>query len=232
MKNYLVVGGSTGIGASLVEKLLNDGNNVYATYFRNQISFTHPGLTVRQIDIADTGIDWSFLPDDLSGVVYCPGTLNLRPFTRISPQDFVKDFEIQVVGAVNALQAALPALKNGLNPSIVLFSTVAVQTGFNYHTQVATSKGAIEGLVRSLAAELAPTIRVNAIAPSLTDTPLASKLLSSEEKRESNALRHPLKKLGTAADIAEMCSFLLSDKSSWITGQVMHVDGGVSALKV
>jgi NAD(P)-dependent dehydrogenase (short-subunit alcohol dehydrogenase family) len=114
----------------------------------------------------------------------------------------------------------------------VLFSTVAVQAGFNFHSQVAVSKGAIEGLSKSLAAEFAPTIRVNAIAPSLTDTPLASKMLDKPEKKEANAQRHPLKRIGEADDIAQAAAFLLSDKSSWITGQVLHVDGGMSTLKV
>jgi len=125
----------------------------------------------------------------------------------------------------------LPRLKKSENASIVLFSTVAVQTGFNFHSQVAVSKGAIEGLSRSLAAEFAPKIRVNAIAPSLTDTGLASKLLSSEEKKQANAERHPLKKIGTPKDIAEMAVFLLSEKANWITGQILHVDGGMSSIK-
>ena len=123
-------------------------------------------------------------------------------------------------------------MKSSKDPSIVLFSTVAVSTGYNFHTQVATSKGAIEGLSKSLAAEFAPKIRVNCVAPSLTDTPLASKLLSTEEKKQANADRHPLKKIGTANNVAEMAAFLLSDKASWISGQVLHVDGGMSSLRV
>jgi NAD(P)-dependent dehydrogenase (short-subunit alcohol dehydrogenase family) len=126
----------------------------------------------------------------------------------------------------------VPKLKLSENAAILLFSTVAVQIGLPYHTQVASSKGAIEGLTKSLAAEYAPKIRVNCIAPSLTDTPLAAGLLSNEQKREANAQRHPLKRVGTAEDMANLAEFLLSEKSSWITGQIMHVDGGISTLKI
>ncbi|MEP6597760.1 MAG: SDR family oxidoreductase, partial [Ginsengibacter sp.] len=117
------------------------------------------------------------------------------------------------------------------NASIVLFSTVAVQTGLPFHAQVAASKGALEGLTKALAAEFAPKIRVNCIAPSLTDTPLASSLLNTGQKAEANAQRHPLKRIGTTADIANLAEFILSDKASWITGQIIHVDGGISTLK-
>lgn len=109
---------------------------------------------------------------------------------------------------------------------------MAVQTGFPFHAQVAVSKGAIEGLTRALAAEWAPNIRVNAVAPSLTDTPLAAKYLSSEEKVQANAQRHPLKKLGSPLDIAQMAAFLLSEQSAWMTGQILHVDGGMSSVKL
>jgi len=172
-----------------------------------------------------------FLPNELDGIVYCPGAIELKPFARISPENFTTDFNLQVLGAIKVVQHCLPQLKKGNAPSILFFSTVAVQTGFNFHSQVAVSKGAIEGLTRSLAAELSPTIRVNAIAPSLTETPLAAKLLNSEEKKQANADRHPLKRIGTPSDIAEMAAFLLSSKSAWITGQIIGIDGGMSAIK-
>jgi NAD(P)-dependent dehydrogenase (short-subunit alcohol dehydrogenase family) len=168
----------------------------------------------------------------LHGLVYCPGAINLRPFARIQASDFTNDFNLQVGGAVKVLQAALPALKNSGAASIILFSTVAVQLGLNFHTQVAASKGAIEGLTKALSAELSPNIRVNCIAPSLTNTPLAAGLLNTEQKIEANAQRHPLKRVGTVEDIAEMACFLLSEKSSWTTGQILHVDGGMSTIKM
>jgi NAD(P)-dependent dehydrogenase (short-subunit alcohol dehydrogenase family) len=143
----------------------------------------------------------------------------------------MEDYHLQVLGAIKVIQNILPKLKSAENASIVLFSTVAVQLGFNFHTQVSTSKGALEGLTRALAAELAPVVRVNAIAPSLTDTPLAHKLLNNEEKKEVNGQRHPLKRIGHPKDIAEMAAFLLAEKSSWMTGQIIHVDGGISSIK-
>ena len=167
----------------------------------------------------------------MTGIIYCPGSINLRPFERIKPADFINDFNLQVVGAIKTIQAVIPKLKNSENATIILFSTVAVQTGLPFHSQVSASKGAIEGLTKALAAEYAPKIRVNCIAPSLTDTPLAASLLNSDQKREANALRHPLKRIGTTQDIANMAEFLLSNKASWITGQIMHVDGGISSLK-
>ena len=230
MGNYLVVGASSGIGKAVATQLAHEGHQVYATFNNNSIEAI-PNITAYPLNVLDENLDFSFLPDTIHGVVYCPGTINLKPFARITPNDFTQDFNLQVGGAIKVIQAALPALKNSGKGSIVLFSTVAVQLGLNFHTQVATSKGAIEGLAKALSAELAPTIRVNCIAPSLTDTPLAASLLNSEQKVEANSLRHPLKRVGTVNDISEMTCFLLSEKASWITGQIMHVDGGMSAIK-
>lgn len=171
------------------------------------------------------------MPNEIHGLVYCPGSINLKPFDRIKPADFELDYQLQVIGVIKIIQQVLPKMKISLNASIILFSTVAVQTGLPFHTQVAASKGAIEGLTKALAAEFAPKIRVNTIAPSLTNTPLANSLINSEQKMDANAQRHPLKRIGTAADIANMAEYLLSEKASWITGQIFHVDGGISAIK-
>lgn len=228
MKNVLVVGASSGIGASLTQLLQQEGHNVWGTYRSNEIS----GGQFHYLDVLEEELSLDFLPETLDGLVYCPGSINLKPFARIKPSAFEEDYKLQVIGAIKVLQAALKPLKKSGNASVVLFSTVAVQAGFNFHAQVAASKGALEGLTRALAAEFAPKIRVNCIAPSLTDTPLAAKLLNSDEKKAANAQRHPLKKIGTAEDIAQMASFLLSDKSAWISGQIMHVDGGMSNLKI
>ncbi|MEQ9064478.1 MAG: SDR family oxidoreductase [Vicingaceae bacterium] len=231
MKTYLVIGSSSGIGRALSGILLEQGHRVMGTFNRNNDTIQSSNAVYHQLDVTKEDLDLSFIPESLDGLVYCPGSINLMPFHRIKPAEFLNDYSLQVLGAVKVLQGAMPALKKA-EGSVVMYSTVAVQNGFTFHSQVATSKGAIEGLTRSLAAEWAPTIRVNCIAPSLTDTPLASKLLSSEEKKSANAQRHPLKKIGQATDIAEMASFLLSDKAAWITGQVMHVDGGMSKIKL
>ncbi len=229
MKKYLIIGASSGIGKTLAEMLAAEGHEVFATYFKSEINLSV--IHFQYLDVTAKEIELDNLPEVLDGVVYCPGSINLLPFHRFKPDDFVKDYQLQVVGAVKVIQAVLPNLKKSKQASIVLFSTVAVQSGYNFHAQVAASKGAIEGLTRSLAAEFAPQIRVNAIAPSLTQTPLAEKLLNTEQKAEANANRHPLKRIGQSEDIAQMATFLLSEKSSWITGQIMHVDGGMSSIK-
>lgn len=230
MANYLIIGGSSGIGKSLVNQLQNAGNSVFATHKNTHVSSKETGVSYYYLDVSvDFSLD--FLPDTLDGMVYSPGNIHLKPFHRLSPESFMEDYNIQVVGAIRSIQQALPALKMADSSSIVLFSTVAVQSGFNFHSQISASKGAIEGLTRSLAAEFAPRIRVNCIAPSLTDTPLAAKLLNTDAKREANAERHPLKRVGQAEDMASMASFLLSDQSSWITGQVFPVDGGLSSIR-
>lgn len=231
MKNYLIVGASSGIGKSLANKLAEDGHQVFATYNEHPADEGAKNISYSQLNVLDAELDLSFLPEKLDGIAYCPGTINLKPFARIKPEDYTGDYELQVIGAIKVLQGTAAKLKAAGNASVVLFSTVAVQLGFNFHTQVAASKGAIEGLTRSLAAEWAPVIRVNAIAPSITDTPLASKLVGSEDKKEANAQRHPLKKIGAPEDIAELASFLLSDQSSWMTGQILHLDGGMSSIK-
>lgn len=228
-KNFLIAGASSGIGFSLAQSLISQGANVFSA------SRTQPNLPISHISWNAENPDsqvFSELPANLDGIVYCPGTINLKPFNRLSIDDFQKDFQINVLGAINVIQANLSRLKAAQNASIVLFSTVAVQTGMGFHASVATSKGAIEGLTKSLAAEFAPSkIRVNAIAPSLTDTPLAKMLLSSPEKIDASNKRHPLGRVGTSEDIAAMAKFLLSDEGSWITGQVFHIDGGMGTLK-
>ncbi|KAA3630389.1 MAG: SDR family NAD(P)-dependent oxidoreductase [Bacteroidetes bacterium] len=231
MKNFLIIGASSGIGKQLAIQLAEKGQNVYGTYHETPVDQSNSTINYYPLNVLDEAPDLSFLPDEIHGLAYCPGSINLKPFKRIKPAAFTEDFNLQVTGAIKVLQAILPRFsKQGA--SIVFFSTVAVQQGFNFHSQVATSKGAIEGLTRALAAELAPKVRVNCIAPSLTDTPLAARLLNTPEKVEANAQRHPLKKVGTPADIANAAEFLLQDNSSWMTGQILHVDGGMSTVKV
>lgn len=228
---YLVAGGSSGIGLELVKNLAGNGNEVIVVSRTNENLAGINGVSHIQHDFSQPE-PLQLSLDSLDGIAYCPGTINLKPFRSLKPKDFEHDFQVNVLGAINCVQTSLSALKKGNNPSIVLFSTVAVNQGMKYHASVAASKGAVEGLTKSLAAELSPDCRVNCIAPSVVDTPLAGRLLSSPEKKEASAKRHPLNKVGEAADIASMAEFLLSEKSGWITGQIIGIDGGMSTLRM
>ena len=225
---YLVVGGSKGIGKACTEILLEGGHEVIVAS-RSNSEISH--LPIEHIEL-DVTQDVSELEDfdELNGLIFCPGSINLKPFHRMDIELFKQDMELNVYGAIKTIQATLPALKNG-NGSVVLFSTVAVSQGMPFHASVASAKGALEGLTRSLAAEYAPDIRVNAIAPSLTDTPLAESLVSNDKKREVSEARHPLKKIGRPEDIASLAVHLVSENGVWISGQVIGVDGGMSRLR-
>lgn len=228
-KNYLIVGATSAIGKAIVNQLNNEGANLYLTA-RNSKDLE--ALEHSNIQTVDVTQDFDLeLPDQLDGIVYCPGSINLKPFHRLKTEDFLNDFQLNHLGAVKVIQQSLTALKKADKASIVLFSSVAAQTGLSFHTSISSAKAAVEGLARSLAAELAPKIRVNVVAPSLTDTPLAEKLLSSTEKKKANAERHPLKEIGESADIAEAALFLLGEKSKWVTGQILTVDGGIGSLR-
>ena len=232
-KNYVIIGGSSGIGLSLVKKLGQKGHQVTVISRTSEELAGLSNVTHLQKDILADEVDKDELPEVIDGLAYCPGSINLKPFRSLKPAAFLEDFNINVIGAVKVMQAAQRALKKAEMPaSVVLFSTVAVGQGMPFHASVAAAKGAVEGLTRSLAAEWAPRMRVNCIAPSLTDTPMAARLLATPEKTEASAQRHPLKRVGTPDDIASLAHFLLSENSGWITGQVLGVDGGMSTLKV
>ena len=228
MKNILLIGGSTGIGYELSQKLKEDNNIFIST--RNQDKFNHPNIKTNELDL-DKEFETDWLPEHLDGFIYLPGTINLRPFKGLKPSVFIEDFNINVMGCVKILQKVLPKIQAAENPSIVMFSTVAVKIGMPFHSSVSSSKGAIEGLTRSLAAEFAPKIRVNAIAPSILDTPLAEKFLNSETELENTRNRHPMKEIGSPKDISEIVKFLLEDNSKWMTGQIIPFDGGMSSVK-
>ena len=225
-KNILLIGGSSGIGLATA-KLLTQNHEVYIA---SRSSDSLIGLDIHHLpfDVTTDDLSTLDLPAELSGLVYCPGSINLRPFKGLKPEAFEADFQINVMGFIKSLQAVLTKLTT--NSSVVLYSTVAVKVGMPFHASVAASKGALEGLGKSLAAELAPKTRVNVIAPSITNTPLADRFLNNEAKMEKSAQRHPLKRVGDANDIATMTRFLLSDDSSWMTGQILGLDGGMSTL--
>ena len=227
MKTTLIIGASSAVGEAQAQIALNEGNKVIT------LSRTSPvtkGTTYYSYDLMDSN-SFPKIEEPIDQLIYCPGTINLKPFRSIKQEDFQHDLAINVLGAIQLIQHFLPNLLASSSASVVLFSTVAVQVGMPYHASIAVSKGAVEALTKSLAAEYASKIRFNCIAPSLTDTPLAGRLLSSPEKKVANGERHPMKRVGEASDLAEMAAFLLGEKSSWITGQIMHVDGGMSTLK-
>lgn len=228
-KNILLVGGSYGIGQEIARLIAEDHQVHIASRTHEHIP---AGCIHHTFDALNDNISDLDLPDVIHGLVYCPGSINLRPFKMLKPEAFSQDMELNFNALVRVLHGLLPRLKASEQASLVFFSTVAVGTGMPFHTSVAASKGAIEGFARSLAAEYAPAFRVNVIAPSLTDTPLAGKLLSSDEKKEKMGQRHPLKRVGTSTDIAQMAAFLLGENSSWITGQVFGIDGGLSTLNL
>lgn len=223
MKKVLIVGAGSGIGLALKELLKE--NSELITISR-KASVEMDNVTHYQHDVLSDNP----LPeiDELGAIIYCPGSILLKPFHRIKMDEFRADWELNFAGAVKVLQAYYPALKKSSSASVVLFSTVAAQKGMPFHASVAAAKAAIEGLTKSLAAEWAPQIRVNAIAPSLTNTRLAEGLLNTEVKLQASRERHPLKRIGEPIDIASMAHYLISDKASWITGQILHIDGGMS----
>lgn len=227
MKKIILVGVGSSIGHELAKILLEAGHLVFGIS-RSASPLQHSYYNHLVNNINNEDFPLSFLPESIDGLVYLPGTINLKPLKGLKQSDFIEDYKINVLGAVKSIQACQPRFSIG--SSIVLFSTVAVQQGMPFHASIASAKGAVEGLTRSLAAEFAPKIRVNAIAPSLTQTPLVEKLLNSDTKLQTSKERHPLKEIGTPEDIAQMAAFLLSDNAKWITGQVMKVDGGLSVI--
>ena len=227
-KKILLVGGSYGIGASLVS-LLEADCDLYIVS-RTAGDLESSSITHIAHDIATDTFPEHKLPEKLDGFVYLPGSINLKPFKMLKSANFREDMEINFFRLVETTERIMPRLNDGA--SIVFFSTVAVGRGMAYHASIAAAKGAVEGFARAIAAEYAPRVRCNVIAPSLVDTPLASRLLGNEKKRELMAERHPLKRVGSAEDIARAAAYLLSDNSSWVSGQVMGVDGGMSTLNM
>lgn len=230
-KNFVVVGGSKGIGLGIVQELSSRGHMVHVLSRSAGDLGSISGVTHHVFDVTTDEVSSDMLPESIDGLVYCPGSINLRSFRALKPEIFREDFELNVVGAIRVIQAALGGLKKNGNSSVLLFSTVAVAQGLYAHASIATSKGAIEGLTRTLAAEFAPHTRVNCLAPALTDTPMTEKFFSDSEKAKSLSEKYPLGRTGKVADLAAAGIFLLDGESQWITGQVWGIDGGMSSIR-
>ena len=227
MRNIVIIGGSKGIGSAILMQQLE--NSTVYNISRTTPDISHPNLIHFPIDV---------LKDDLPEIenidtlIYCPGSINLKPIGSLSIDDFRNDFEINVIGAVKAIQKYLPTLKKGTNPSIVLFSTVAVKLGMPFHASIATAKAGVEGLVKSLGAELASVVRINAIAPTITETSLSANILRNDRMKENMTERHPMKGYLKPEEVAEMANFLISEKAKSISGQIFEMDYGIVSFKI
>ena len=227
MKNIVIIGGSKGIGNAILLQQLE--TNLVYNISRNAPEVVHPNLIHYSLDVLqDT------LPDigNIDTLIYCPGSINLKPITSLSIDDFRNDFEINVIGAVKTIQKYLPILKKGTNPSIILFSTVAAKLGMSFHASIATAKAGVEGLVKSLGAELASVVRINAIAPTITETSLSATILRNDRMKENMIERHPMKGYLKPEEVAHMAEFLISEKAKSISGQVFEMDYGIVSFKM
>jgi 3-oxoacyl-[acyl-carrier protein] reductase len=227
MKNIVIIGGSKGIGNAILLQQLE--TNLIYNISRNAPAISHPNLKHFSLDVMN-----DTLPEieNIDVLIYCPGSINLKPIGSLSIDDFRYDFEINVIGAVKAIQKYLPALKKGIYPSILLFSTVAAKLGMPFHASIATAKAGIEGLVKSLGAELASVVRVNAIAPTITETTLAGGILRNDRMKENMAERHPMKSYLQPEEVAEMANYLISNHAKSISGQVFEMDYGIVSFKL
>lgn len=227
MKNIVIIGGSKGIGNAILLQQLE--NNLVHNISRNAPEVSHPNLTHYQLDVLKDELPTI---ENIDALIYCPGSINLKPISSLSIEDFRNDFEINVIGAVKTIQKYLAVLKKGTDPSIVLFSTVAVKLGMPFHASIATAKAGIEGLVKSLGAELASVVRVNAIAPTITETSLSAGILRNDRMKENMVERHPMKNYLKPQEVAEMANFLISEKAKSISGQVFEMDYGIVSFKI
>ncbi|MFE3868618.1 SDR family NAD(P)-dependent oxidoreductase [Flavobacterium sp. LS2P90] len=227
MKNIVIIGGSKGIGGAILLQQLE--TNLVYNISRNAPEITHPNLKHFSVDVLQDA-----LPEieNIDTLIYCPGSINLKPIGSLSIEDFRNDFEINVIGAVKAIQKYLPVLKKGTNPSIILFSTVAAKLGMPFHASIATAKAGVEGLVKSLGAELASVVRINAIAPTITETSLSANILRNDRMKENMVERHPMKGYLKPEEVAQMANFLISENAKSISGQVFEMDYGIVTFKI
>lgn len=229
MKNTVIIGGSKGIGLEITRQL-HQKNKVYVLS-RSTEDLSDLDVVHIPFDVTSDQLNGTLLPEVIDQFVYCPGSINLKPISNLKQESFLNDMQINFFALTDLFQAILPRLKKSSQASVLFFSTVAVSVGMPFHASIAAAKGAVEGFTRSIAAELAPGIRVNAIAPSLTNTSLSDKFLNNERKLEAAKSRNPLQEIGDPKKIAATAVHLLSDDASWITGQIIHIDGGMSTVK-
>lgn len=227
MKKIVIIGGSRGIGNAILQQQLE--KHLVYNISRTIPDFPHPNLIHFSVDVLQDE-----LPDIeiIDALIYCPGSINLKPILSLSIDDFRNDFEINVIGAVKVIQHFLPALKKGKNPSIVLFSTVAAKLGMPFHSSIAASKSGVEGLTKSLGAELAPLVRINAIAPTITETSLSASILRNDRMKENMMERHPMKNYLKPQEVARMADYLISEDAASISGQIFPMDYGLVSFKL
>ena len=217
----LLVGASSDISKSLQ-------NNFSSNYEFISLSSNSDFSSIDNFNILDPS---TFLEiDSIDGIVYFPGSINLKPFKRLSMDEFKKDYDINVLGLLNILKFYQSKLT--IDASVVFISSVAASVGMPFHSSISMCKSSLEALARSLAAEWAPKVRVNCVAPSLVNTKLSERFFRNEKQQEQMNSRHPLNKTGNPEDISNAIEFLLSKKSSWVTGQILNIDGGISSLKI
>ena len=227
MNKIVIIGGSKGIGSAILLQQLE--NNLVYNISRSAPDISHPNLIHFSVDVLSDALPEI---DDMDTLIYCPGSINLKPILSLTTDDFRQDFEINVMGAVKVIQHYLPSLKKGINPSIVLFSTVAAKLGMPFHASIAVAKSGVEGLVKSLGAELASVVRINAIAPTITETSLSASILRNDRMKENMIERHPMKNYLKAKEVAQMADFLISDKAESISGQIFQMDYGLVTFKL
>jgi 3-oxoacyl-[acyl-carrier protein] reductase len=226
-KTYLFAGASSAIAKEAASQLKQKGHRVIGISTKDTNPLYDEFYQIEKYDFTA----FPEIEDRIDGLVYFPGTINLKPFTRLTQAEFVTDFQINSLGAVAFVQAYLNNIKKTPNASIVFLSSVAASIGLPFHASIAMAKASIEGLTKSLAAEFAPSIRVNCVAPSLVNTPMGDKFINTPDKMEQMKKRNPLQKIGNPTDVANAIVFLLSDESAWVTGQVIAIDGGMSKIK-
>ena len=209
--------------------IIGAGSDIAKTLIQDECEFDFINLSSQENDF--NILDKTTFPNinSIDGLVYFPGTINLKPFSRFSAEDFMNDYKINVFGLINALKFYQKSFNK--DSSIVTISSIAANFGMPYHSSISMCKSSVEALTKSLAAEWAPEIRLNCIAPSLISTKLSNRFLNSELKTKNIENKHPLRSIGETQDVSHVISFLLSDRSKWITGQVIRVDGGISSIR-